>query len=67
MLRNGRKEKLQQELLDNIATYMDDEIREDLHYRLAPCEPELFLQEYVKRVPEFAELLRNEFDIEMED
>ena len=67
MLRYGQKFKLTQQLLDVIATYMDDNLREDIHFRLAPCEPDFFLKEYVKRDPEFAELLRDEFGIEMED
>lgn len=66
MLRYGRKFKLTQELMNVIASYMNDEIREDLHFRLAPCEPDLFLREYVKRDPEFEKLLYNEFGIEME-
>ena len=66
MLRYGRKFNITQELMDIIATYMNDDIREDLHFRLAPCEPDLFLWEYVKRDPEFEKLLYDEFGIEME-
>ena len=66
MLRYGRKFNITQELMDIIATYMNDDIREDLHFRLAPCEPDLFLSEYVKRDPEFEKLLYDEFGIEME-
>lgn len=46
----------------NIAEYMNDEIREELHGKLAPCSNEKFLQEYIKRDPEILEILRNEFD-----
>ena len=67
MLRYRRKFVLTQELMDTIATYMNDDIREDIHFRFAPCEPELFLQEYVKKDPEFAELLYSEFRIEIEE
>ena len=67
MLRFGRKFELKQELMDNIATYMDDDIREDLHFKLAPCEPEMFLREYVKRDLKFERLLWEEFRIEMEE
>ena len=67
MLRFGRRFELKQELMDNIATYMDDDIREDLHCKLASCEPELFLQEYIKRDPKFERLLWEEFGIEMEE
>lgn len=58
---------LSQKTLDNIATYMDDDIREDLHFRLAPCEPKVFLQEYCKRDIGFTNVLKTEFGIEMEE
>ena len=65
MKRYGEDYKLDQETMDTIASYMDDEIREDLHGDLAPCEPEEFLIRYIERDPGFAELLENEFDIEI--
>lgn len=45
-----------------IAEYMDNEIREELHGKLAPCSNEKFLREYIKRDPEILEILRNEFN-----
>ena len=63
MRRYGKDFILTQEVLGVIATYMDDGIRESLHYELAPCEPEFFLGEYLKRDPEFEELLYSEFGI----
>ncbi len=60
----GTEVKINQEKMDVIASYMDDDIREELHFKLAPCEPEEFLEAYIQRVPEFAELLKNEFGIE---
>ena len=57
--------KLTQELLDTIATYMNDEIREDVHVELAPCTPEEFLRRYVELDPDFKELLKTEFRIEL--
>ena len=57
--------KLTQELLDTIATYMNDEIREDVHVELAPCTPEEFLRRYVELDPDFKELLKAEFRIEL--
>lgn len=65
MTRYRVKETLTQELLDNIASYMNDDIREDLAFDLAPCTPEMFLSEYVKRDPDFEDLLRVEFGIEL--
>lgn len=58
--------QLSEKVLNDIAIYMNDNIREELHFRLAPCEPELFLKEYIKRDPAFAELLKTEFGIEVE-
>lgn len=31
------------------STYMDDEIREEVHRELAPCTNEEFMEEYKKR------------------
>lgn len=53
-----------QEKKDEIATYMDDEKREQVHAELAPCAPEDFLKRYLELEPEFAILLRDEFSIE---
>lgn len=66
MKRYGEKFRLDQELMDTIATYMDDEIREQVHAEIAPCEPEEFLRRYLELDPEFLELLENEFGIEIE-
>lgn len=66
MKRYGESFILKQNLMDTIASYMDDDIREDLHFRIAPCSPDLFLREYIKRDPDFVDLLKSEFSIEME-
>ena len=63
MLRYGKEFTLTQELLEVIATYMNDDIRERLHCEIAPCEPEFFLKEYLNRDPGFKELLHDEFGI----
>ena len=65
MKRYGENFKLTQELMDTIASYMDDEKREDVHLELAPCEPEEFLKRYLELDPYFEELLNNEFGIEV--
>ena len=57
--------KLTYELLDTIATYMNDKIRENVHAELAPCTPEEFLKRYVELDPDFEDLLKTEFKIEL--
>lgn len=64
MKRYGEEFELDQELMDTIASYMDDGKREEIHAELAPCEPEQFLKRYLEIDPEFAELLEAEFNIE---
>lgn len=34
------------ELMENIASYMDDELREQTHFAVAPCSNEVFITEY---------------------
>lgn len=63
MTRYGTEHTLTQEELDIIATYMDDEIREDIAYKLAPCTPEAFLRAYAEEDESFKELLEIEFSI----
>jgi hypothetical protein len=65
MTKNNEVFELTQEELDVIATYMDDDVREDIAFDLAPCTPEEFLKEYVNRDEDFEELLKSEFSIEM--
>lgn len=57
--------ELTQEELDNIATYMNDETREEIAFDLEPCTPEEFLKEYVNRDEQFEDLLKSEFSITM--
>ena len=54
--------RITQEDMNSIGSYMDDEIREDLHNQLAPCSPELFISAYLERDPDFLVLLQSEFD-----
>lgn len=53
--------------METISTYMDDDIRESLHFDLAPCSNEKFLVEYCKSDPDFSSLLWSEFRIDMEE
>lgn len=48
--------------MDVIGTYMDDDIRETVHFELAPCTPEEFLTRYLELDPDFEELLTQEFE-----
>ena len=59
--------KITNSTMEVIASYMDDEIREELNFKMVPCTNEEFLKAYVEMVPEFSELLENEFSIELEE
>lgn len=65
MKRYGKDYKLTQNLMDTIATYMDDDKREQVHSELAPCEPEEFLKRYLELDPDFENVLKSEFSIEL--
>lgn len=61
--------------MENIATYMDDDIRERVHLKEVPCSNEHFLVAYYEELQagefgkqsEFYDLLLNEFDIDIEE
>lgn len=38
--------------IDDIAQFMDDDVREQVHSDIAPCTDEEFLEEYLRRAPE---------------
>ena len=57
--------KITNEQMQEISFYMDDEIRERLHYCLAPCSNEYFLKEYCRYDYSFPALLKMEFGIEI--
>ena len=54
------------ELWGDIVSYMDDDIREDLHIHMAPCTNKEFVEAYIARDDNLLDILRNEFGIEME-
>ena len=56
---------LDMKLMNIIASYMNDDKREQVHAELAPCTNEEFLKRYLELDPEFLSLLKNEFGIEM--
>lgn len=63
MKRYGKDFTLNQDLMNDIAIYMDDNIREKVHFELSPCKPVTFLKRYLKLDPNFNELLNSEFHI----
>lgn len=65
MTRYGENFELTNDLMDMIAIYMNDDIREMLHLRISPCSNEEFLRKYLELDPEFEKLLQNEFGIEV--
>lgn len=68
-VQKGKRMKIRevnQVRLDEIAGYMNDEIREQVHAELAPCTPEEFLTRYLQLDCEFINLLLFEFNIEID-
>lgn len=65
MRRYGEDYTLTQEDMDVIAIYMNDEIRECVHNDMLYDTPEEFLRNYVVRDPDFDDLLKMEFSIEL--
>ena len=59
--------KITDNTMEVIASYMNDEIREELNFKMTPCTNEEFLKAYVERVPDFSELLENELSIDVEE
>ena len=51
--------------MEVITSYMNDEIREDVHFKFAPCSNELFLREYLKRDSESLKGIMAELGIEV--
>lgn len=61
------KRIIDNKLMETISTYMEDDIRESIHFNLAPCSNEDFLKAYCKADPDFSILLWSEFRIDMEE
>lgn len=59
--------KITDEDMNNITSYMDDEIREKVHSELAPCTHEQFIERYLELDPMFETLLEKEFEFEVEN
>jgi hypothetical protein len=68
-VQKGKRMKIRevnQVRLDEIAGYMNDEIREQVHAEVAPCTPEEFLTRYLQLDCEFINVLLSEFNIEID-
>lgn len=52
---------------DAIVNLMDDDIREKVHFAIASCTEEVFLQKYLQLDPDFENVLQTEFGIDMEE
>lgn len=54
------------EIMNEVATYMNDEIREDIHLEKSPCTNEEFLIAYCNADPDFEKWCLNDiFGIEL--
>lgn len=60
------RKDVSQEELQIIAMYMDNDIREKVHFELAPCTPYEFLKRYCELDKNFIDILENEFHFAME-
>ena len=49
---------------DAITSFMNDDLREQVHAELAPCSPKDFLTRYLELDPDFQDLLDDEFSPE---
>ena len=58
--------KLENEVMDAIVTYMNDEIREQVHAEIAPCTNDEFLKRYCELDEGFEDVLYNEFGFRAE-
>lgn len=54
-------------LMEAIAMYMDTDARERVHWELAPCTNEEFLSRYCELEPDFADLLKSEFNVDIKE
>lgn len=48
--------------MEIIASYMDDEIREQVHAEIAPCSNEEFIKRYLDLDDSLADILKREFE-----
>ena len=57
--------KVEDRTMDAIAVLMNTELREKVHFEIAPCSNEEFLKRYCELAPQFKSQLKSEFGIEL--
>lgn len=65
MTRYGEEFIITDRLMEEIVSYMDDNIREKVHFEFAPCTHEEFLRRYIVLDPEYEDTLKSEFGLEV--
>lgn len=55
--------EITEKILENVSYYMDNDIREQVHFELVPCKPVEFLKRYIELDPRFKNVLKLEFNI----
>lgn len=57
--------KVEDKTMDAIVVLMDSDLREKVHFEIAPCSNEEFLKRYCELNPQFESVLKSEFSIEL--
>lgn len=52
-------------VMDAIVALMDNDIREKVCFEISPCSNEEFLKRYCEYDPQFEDVLKSEFSIEL--
>ena len=53
--------KVEDRTMDAIAVLMNTELREKVHFEIAPCSNEEFLKRYCELAPQFKSVLKSEW------
>ena len=54
-------------VMEVLQMYMDDEIREEIHQKYAPCSNDLFIKKYCEEDTEFIRFVLDEFGFDIDD
>lgn len=58
-------EKVEDRIMDAIVVLMNNDLREKVHFEIAPCSNTEFLKRYCELEPQFESVLKSEFSIEL--